>query len=79
LIPERFHHAHHRYAHALIEKGEKRQMGSDREISGVKKNGEEFPLEAGLNPFTLNGEVFNMVLITDITIRKEREVEIKKA
>jgi hypothetical protein len=54
-------------------------MGSDREISGVKKNGEEFPLEAGLNPFTLNGEVFNMVLITDITIRKEREVEIKKA
>ncbi len=78
LIPERFHHAHDRYAHAFIEKGEKRQMGSDREISGVKKNGEEFPLEAGLNPFTLNGEVFTMVLITDITIRKEREAEIKR-
>jgi len=78
LIPERFHHSHDRYANTFIEEGEKRQMGSDREISGVKKNGEEFPLEAGLNPFTINDEVFTMVLITDITIRKEREAEIQR-
>lgn len=78
LIPQRFHHSHDQYAHSFIQEGEKRQMGSDREISGLKKNGEEFPLEAGLNPFTLNGETYTMVLITDISIRKEKEAEIQR-
>lgn len=78
LIPQRFHHKHDQYAHSFIEEAEKRQMGSDREISGVKKNGKEFPLEAGLNPFTLNGDTYTMVLITDISIRKEREAEIER-
>ena len=78
LIPQSFHHSHDQYAHSFIQEGEKRQMGSDREISGLKKNGEEFPLEAGLNPFTLNGETYTMVLITDISIRKEKEAEIQR-
>ena len=78
LIPQRFHHSHDQYAHSFIQEGEKRQMGSDREISGLKKNGEEFPLEAGLNPFSLNGETYTMVLITDISIRKEKEAEIQR-
>ena len=78
LIPQRFHHSHDQYAHSFIQEGEKRQMGSDREILGLKKNGEEFPLEAGLNPFTLNGETYTMVLITDISIRKEKEAEIQR-
>ena len=77
LIPQRYHHTHDQYAKSFIKKNEKRQMGSDREISGLKKNGEEFPLEAGLNPFTLNEETFTMVLITDISVRKQREAEIQ--
>ena len=77
LIPRRFHHKHDQYAMSFVKKNEKRQMGSDREISGLKKNGEEFPLEAGLNPFTINDETFIMVLITDISVRKEREAKIQ--
>mgnify|MGYP006430121963 CR=1 FL=1 len=78
LIPNRFHHKHDHYARSFIKKNEKRQMGSDREISGLKKNGEEFPIEAGLNPFNLNVDTFTMVLITDISVRKERENEIQQ-
>ena len=78
LIPHRFHRKHNHHANSFIKKNEKRQMGADREILGLKKNGEEFPLEAGLNPFTINNEAFIMVLITDISVRKERENEIQQ-
>ena len=78
LIPGRFHNTHDQHARSFLKKNEKRQMGSDREISGLRKNGEEFPLEAGLNPFQLNGDTYIMVLITDISIRKEREKEIQQ-
>lgn len=78
LIPSRFHSQHDVYAHNFMEKNEKRQMGYDRSILGVKKNGHEFPLEAGLNPFKINGDTYVMVLITDITERKKKEDEIKE-
>lgn len=78
LIPQRFHHKHDQYAKSFVKKNEKRLMGSDRDVSGLKKSGEEFPLEAGLNPFNLNGDTYTMVLITDISVRKEREKEIQK-
>ena len=78
LIPHRFHKQHTNHANSFIKKNEKRQMGADREILGLKKNGEEFPLEAGLNPFTIDKETYIMVLITDISVRKERENEIQQ-
>lgn len=78
LIPSRFHSQHDVYAHNFMENNEKRQMGYDRSILGLKKNGKEFPLEAGLNPFKINGDTYVMVLITDITERKKKKDEIKE-
>src|SRR5699024_421963 len=43
---------------------------------GLKKNGEVFPVEAGLNPFTVEGDNFVMALVTDISVRKKQEEEI---
>ena len=53
-----------------------RRMGVGRDIYGVNKNGNVFPVEAGLNPFTAYGKNFVMALIIDITIRKQQEKEI---
>jgi len=78
LIPKRFHYQHDQHAKSFVKKNEKRQMGADRDILALKKSGEEFPIEAGLNPFRLKGEAYTMVLITDISLRKEKENEIQQ-
>ena len=77
LIPQKFHHKHHSHVKTFLKKEEKRQMGKGRNIYGLKKCGNVFPVEAGLNPFDINGEKFVMALITDITKRVEDEKKIK--
>ena len=76
LIPSQYHHAHSNHVDNFIKKSEKRQMALGRDLSGVRKNGEEFPVEAGLNPFELYGATYVMALIIDITERKAIQSEL---
>ncbi len=76
LIPKKFHHKHEAHVRSFIKKDERRQMGAGRSIFGLKKSGETFPVEAGLNPFEIEGEKFVMTLITDITKRVKAKQEI---
>ena len=76
LIPMRYHRHHGEHVEEFIEKSERRQMGRGRELHGVRKNGEEFPVEAGLNPFKLYDETYVMALVIDITERKIKEKEL---
>ncbi|MFX0557901.1 PAS domain-containing sensor histidine kinase [Maribacter sp. CXY002] len=76
LIPNRFHNKHDHHVQEFINKSEKRTMGQGLELFGIKKNGEEFPLEAGLNPFELYGNTYVMALTIDITERKIKEKEL---
>ena len=70
IIPKRYHHKHSGHFSSFMEKSEKRKMGNGRDLSGLRKNGEEFPVEAGLNPFEIYGNTYVMALVTDITDRK---------
>tara|TARA_R110002051_G_scaffold48308_2_gene95289 strand:- start:36707 stop:37858 length:1152 start_codon:yes stop_codon:yes gene_type:complete len=70
IIPNRYHHKHDDHFSSFMEKSEKRKMGHGRDLSGLRKNGEELPVEAGLNPFNLYGNRYVMALVTDITDRK---------
>lgn len=76
LIPKRFHNNHVAQVKHFIAKSDKRQMGHGRELFGICKNGHEFPLEAGLNPFKLYGATYVMALVIDITERKIKEKEL---
>ena len=76
LIPRRYHGHHAQHVEHFIEKSAKRPMGHGRDLQGIRKNGEEFPVEAGLNPFELYGSTYVMALIIDITERKIREKEL---
>ncbi|MGO2103693.1 MAG: PAS domain-containing sensor histidine kinase [Psychroflexus halocasei] len=78
LIPTQFHQAHKKYTDQYLNKPKRRQMGIGKELYGVTKDGHEFPVEVGLNPFKLKDENFVMSLVTDITIRKESELIIEK-
>lgn len=70
LIPKKHHHNHNANVDNFISKSEKRQMGHGRDLFGICKNGYEFPVEAGLNPFELYGATYVMALVIDITERK---------
>ncbi|SDG63782.1 PAS domain-containing sensor histidine kinase [Psychroflexus sediminis] len=78
LIPKDYRSNHHKHVDKFIDNSEKRQMGHGRNIYGLKKNGEIFPVEAGLNPFQFEGERYVMSLISDITQRKTQQQEIEE-
>ncbi|NJB72176.1 hypothetical protein GGR42_002667 [Saonia flava] len=78
LIPTKYHHGHGDHFQSFMQRSGKRQMGMGRDLFGVRKNGFEFPVEAGLNPFKLHGNLYVMALIIDITERKENEKQIRE-
>ncbi|WP_158839906.1 PAS domain-containing sensor histidine kinase [Polaribacter sp. L3A8] len=78
LIPKNYHAGHGAHFKGFMKQKEKRQMGNGRDLHGARKNGDIFPLEAGLNPFKIYGETFVMALVIDISARKEQEQEIIK-
>jgi hypothetical protein len=53
-------------------------MAEERSLFGLRKNGEKFPLEVGLNPFTLYGENYVLALVYDMTVLREKDSEIRE-
>lgn len=90
LIPKKFQSGHSGHFNNFLEDKEKRMMGNGRDLFGLRKDGREFPLEAGLNPFQIYGNTYVMALVVDITERKNytetleqsvanRTIELKEA
>lgn len=78
IIPKRYHKKHQTHVSHFIEKGEKRKMGLGRDLNGLRKNGTEFPVEAGLNPFELYGSTYVMALVMNITERRNYTQTLEK-
>ncbi|WP_372916721.1 ATP-binding protein [Salegentibacter sp.] len=78
LIPPNYKPDHSKHFKDFLSHSEKRQMGHGRELFGVRKDGSQVPVEAGLNPFSIDGEDFVMSLIVDITVRKENQRRIRE-
>lgn len=73
LIPERFRelHAHHRQSY--VEQPHIRPMGTGMDLAGRRRDGSEFPIEAGLSLIQIGDTVLIMGSITDISRRKQTE------
>ncbi len=76
LIPSKYRKNHHHQVDEFLEKSDPRQMGHGRDLYGQRKDGSVFPVEAGLNPFDIYGSKYVMALVTDISVRKNQELEI---
>jgi len=73
LLPKKAIMDHGHYFMSFMQKGEKRSMGQGLDLCGVRKDGSEFPLEIGLNPFKLLRRKYVMALVVDISERKKAE------
>lgn len=74
LIPARFRDVHHAHVERFGESPVKaRRMGERNEISGVRKNGEEFPAEAAISHLGPAGNRIYSVVLRDITARRRIE------
>jgi len=78
LIPKNYHAGHGAHFNGFMKEKERRQMGRGRDLYGAKKGGITFPVEAGLNPFTIYEKDYVMALVIDISVRKEQEEKIKE-
>lgn len=72
LIHDNYHAKHSTFFQSFFSNGEKRKSHG-RELFGLKKNGEQFPVEIGLNPFSVYGKTYVMALVVDITERQANE------
>ena len=78
LIPSNYHATHEGHFEGFMKHQERRQMGHGRDIFGKRKDGSIFPVEAGLNPFTIDNNSYVMALVIDISVRKAQEQRIQE-
>ncbi|MCP4128914.1 MAG: PAS domain S-box protein, partial [Gammaproteobacteria bacterium] len=79
LMPERYREAHRKgLAHAVTQGGLV-NSGVTHELSGLRKNGQEFPLELTLGSWKIDKKLYFSAIILDITRRKQTEQALRRA
>lgn len=74
LIPQRFQDAHPAHIRGFAaSRVRARRMGERGQISGIRKNGEEFPAEAAISQLGEDGAKVYSVVLRDVTERKRAE------
>ncbi len=79
LLPERFRAGHGALRARFLASSSARAMGADRDIVAMRKDGSEFPVEIGLNPVTVDGQVSVIAAVQDITVRAQARRELERS
>ncbi len=78
LMPERFREPHTEGLKRYLETGAPALTGRTVELEGLRKSGEEFPLELSLSSWEVGADRFFTGVIRDITERKAVERRLKQ-
>ena len=79
FIPARFREAHRRHVADFGRTGAtSRAMASLQPLSGLRTDGEEFPIEASISHVEVGGQQIYTVILRDITERKRAEDQIRQ-
>lgn len=73
IMPARYREAHTQGMNRLQTTGEARVIGKTVTLHGLRKSGQEFPIELSLNSWTTGGQPSYSGFIRDISFREHKE------
>ncbi len=79
LMPERFRKKHQKGLQHLFSTGKSRRIGEVTEMTGLRKNGEEFPVGLSLAFWKMGEQMYFTGIIRDISEQKQLEGELRKS
>lgn len=78
LLPDTARRRHEEHRAAYNARPVQRPMGGELDLAGKRKDGSVFPVEVSLNHFMVDGTRYVMGLVTDITLRRQAEIELHR-
>ena len=79
LLPTRYHGRHDALMAGYRSTGESRMMGQGRDLTALHADGTELPVEIGLSRLLWQGQPMTLAAISDISVRKRLELELRQA
>lgn len=79
LLPERYRKGHVSFRNAFNSDPHPRRMGFGRDLTALRKDGKEFPVEISLSYTKVQGRLLVMAFISDISQRKQAEDALKRS
>lgn len=79
LLPESLRERHVGMREHYHANAEPRMMGRGRDLAGCRKDGSEFPVEVGIAPMWMEGRLFVIVSVVDISERKRIERAVRNS
>ncbi|GAB3373981.1 PAS domain-containing sensor histidine kinase [Spongiibacter taiwanensis] len=79
LMPNPYREEHDQYVNNYLSTGVKKIIGIGREVTGLRKNGQTFPLELAISEMDVNGQRMFTGIVRDISVRKETEEQLRSA
>lgn len=78
VIPKQLRNKHEGHKSSYVKNPHPRAMGIGMNLKGERKDGSEIPVEVSLTHFHEDGALKILCLITDITVKKQIEDEIRQ-
>jgi PAS domain S-box-containing protein len=80
LLPERYRAAHEGHVRGFgAAHGRARLMGERQQLSGLRRNGEEFPCEAAIQRLEVDGHDVYAAVLRDVSARQRAEDALREA
>jgi PAS domain S-box-containing protein len=73
LMPEKYHNDHLKGINKVISTGKSKMAGKTVELTGLRKNGDEFPVELSLSIWQMGDDLYITGILRDITERKKMQ------
>jgi two-component system sensor histidine kinase DevS len=76
LVPNEYRHTHPLHRASYLETPSSRPMGTGLQLFGEHSSGEMFPVEVSLSPCTIEGVVYTIATIRDVSERQESAAQM---